>query len=94
MDVLDAIASIDARLPDGLLVALAKVPGVAVDSIVIRPIPRSGRHGRVTVTWTQDARNLSAEGHTLDVALRRALRASERVSAKAKATASTSTAKG
>jgi len=86
MDVLDALASTahlaDDRTVDSLLRELNKVPGVQKVSIPTADV-RSGRHGVCVVTWLQEGRSLSREGHTLDVALRRALRAAGDVSAKA-----------
>lgn len=75
MNVLAALASFDATLPDGQLVALAGAPGVDRGSIVIRSTPKRGGHGAHAVTWTQNGSHRSAEGSTLGVALRRALRA-------------------
>lgn len=87
MDVLDALEATahiaDGRHPDALLVELGQIPGVDTTSIRIHPMPRPGRHGRHVATWTQDATPYTVEGHTLDVALRRALRRSSAVSAKA-----------
>jgi hypothetical protein len=74
VNVLAALASFDATLPDGQLVALAGAPGVERDSIVVRCTPRRGGHGFHAVTWTQNGVHRSAEGSTLGVALRRALR--------------------
>lgn len=75
MDVFAVLAEFDATQPDGLLVALAGAPGVDDRSIAVRSLPRRGGHGNHVVTWTQDARNCSAEGSTLATALRAALRA-------------------
>jgi len=77
------LADLDTPLatPDMLLEDLAATPGVDASTIRVRPIPRRGRHGLHVIQWTQDARNHSVEGHTLHVALRRAVRASGRLSA-------------
>lgn len=87
MDVLDALeatahlAEQSAATADGLLIDLAKAPGVDAESIRIRPIPRARLKGLHAVTWTQEGRSHTTEGHTLDVALRRAVRRSGAVSA-------------
>lgn len=75
MNVLAALATFDASLPDGMLCALADAPGVDRASIVTTSVPKRGGHGHHTVRWSQDGRNHSAEGSTLGVALRRAVRA-------------------
>ena len=87
MDVLDAleatagIADQQASSPDGLLVDLAHLPGVDASSIEIASHPRKGFHGHHTATWTQDGSVHVAEGSTLEVALRRAVRQARAVSA-------------
>lgn len=92
MDVLDALdatahladETAATRVPDDTLVGLGQVPGVERGSIEIPTVdPRPARHGAYVVRWRQDGRTLSREGHTLDIALRRALRAASAVSAKA-----------
>lgn len=90
MDVLDALAAtayLAATEPAEvaeLLAALGQRPGVDNSRIQITASGvRSGGHGACTATWTQDARTYTTEGHTPEVALRRALRRSEQVSAKA-----------
>lgn len=90
MDVLDALEATahlaDETAPrtvDAVLVALGRLadPG----TIELDVDPRPGRHGSAAVLWRQDGRKRSTEGHTLDVASRRALRAAEAVSAQATA---------
>lgn len=81
MDVLDALATIDDRLPDGQLIALAGAPGVDRASIEVRCRPARGNHGRYTVTWRQDDTSRTVEASSLSTALRRALRAAGAVSA-------------
>lgn len=93
MDVLDALdatahlAELGQGEPttvDELLRALGLVPGVDRSTIMCPTADvRPGRHGVAQVRWTQDGRQRTAEGHTLHVASRRALRDAERVSAKA-----------
>lgn len=90
MDVLDALeatAYLAGTAPAEtatLLVELGKVPGVDRSRITLTASGvRPGGHGTVAATWTQDGRSHTTEGHTPEVALRRALRRSEQVSAKA-----------
>lgn len=93
MDVLDALDAtshlcwVEPPPPtdvDAELLALAAVPGVARRSIKIPTADaRPHNRGAFAVTWTQNGRNLTREGSTLEIALRRALRESERLSAQA-----------
>lgn len=78
------LRSFDRAQPDGLLLALAMIPGVeAAQPIRMRSVPKPGGHGWHAVTWTQDGRQRTAEGSTHAAALRAAVRAARAQSAKA-----------
>ena len=59
----------------------SNVQSVDASSIEIASHPRKGFHGHHTATWTQDGSVHVAEGSTLEVALRRAVRQARAVSA-------------
>lgn len=76
--ILSVLADIDRGTPDGLLLQIA---ATGAKRVTILSHPRRGHHGSHSVAWMQDGAVRSAEGSTLDIALRRALRAASRFSA-------------
>jgi hypothetical protein len=80
VSVLGFLRGFDAELVDGLLIRLAE-NGAEPGSIIVKSWPDGAFHGTHLVTWRQDGRNRSTEGHTALTALRRAVAASSTRSA-------------
>ena len=74
-----ALAELDRLLVDDLAIALAAHTDDGKLTLQLWPAP--GNHGQAAVSWTQDGRNRTEEGHGPAEALRFALAAAGRVSA-------------